>query len=252
MLKKGIVIGLFLALLPLIALAKTYLAPDGTKPYTIGSCTLVNTRSEADSTHVYTLNPTYVDTVNSYYRNYLERYAKCNELQFHVDHSTPLPRLQTWLASVYKGWYTNMGTSPYNNNTVSTPRHEWYFIQNGIAHRIPDVLTAWSWGLMIDDRKSAYNTQYFYTLINYGAPLNFNNGPYADIIRSMWKDGSTDTSQLPTKLATQINTYLNTPGRTYTEPSIFKRCYFDITSGTSLTMVNLLDFKWMQNNPGCN
>jgi len=103
-----------------------------------GNCTLVNTVAEKDSTHVYTLNPDNTYNLNWAYWERWRRNARCDELQFHVDHSTPISRLNSWLDEVAYGWYADIGNTHFKGQTVSTSRHEWFFVdQNGI-HRIPD------------------------------------------------------------------------------------------------------------------
>ncbi len=67
------------------AQAGTYRSP--TYPYEygykVGDCILVDTPSEADATHVYTLNPNFTRQMNTAYMRYFGRNARCDELQFH-------------------------------------------------------------------------------------------------------------------------------------------------------------------------
>lgn len=221
-------------------------------PYKAGNCTLVSTKAEADATHVYTLNPDNTYRINTAYLNYWGRNARCDELQFHVDHNTTLSRLGSWLKSVAIGWYKNIGTTHFNNQTISTTRHEWFLVQNGVVRRIPDWLTGLSFGLLINDRLDIPYTlaNDFYSLIKLGSPLNFNEGAYATKIRAIWKNGDTNYSTLPSKMVDEINYF--TKESSLNEGDVFNKCTFvypGFYPGNPYDA--LLDWTWMLHNPGC-
>lgn len=227
--------------------AKTYTAPDGKSDVTISGCVLVDTSSEKDSTHVYTLNPDHVWQLRLLYLTHWNREPRCDELQFHVDHNTTLSRLSTWLRDTAYTWYRQLGSTHFNNQTVSTGKHEWFFVQNGVLRRIPDILTGWSWGLLAEDRLSIPNdhTDYFYAHTMLGSPLNFSGGSYTSTIHSIWKDGNRDYSSLPVKLRESIDTLVSG----YAD--IMNLCGWHGASSTDRSFGDLYDWSWMQRNPGC-
>lgn len=223
--------------------AGNYYSGDGQTPLTVAGCTLVNTAAEEDSTHVYTLNPDHTVLLNGSYFDHWQRNARCDELQFHVNHNTTRTRLRVWLRDIAYAWYNNIGNTHFNNQTVSTGDYEWFFVQNGTLRRIPDILTAWSWGLLINDRITIprEHTDDFYNLVTMEAPLNFSDGQYVDDINGVWKDGIRDYSSLPSKLAEDIQSQIS--GK-----MIFETCTY--SSGTSPYRA-LLDWGWMLRNSGC-
>jgi hypothetical protein len=248
----GIAICIFV-LFPLFqpAQANTWKSPS--YPYTddlvVGNCTLVDTLAEADDTHVYTLNPDNTTQLNRAYYEHWDRNARCDELQFHVDHNTPISRLTTWLDETTYGWFANIGTSHYKDQTVSTSRHEWFFINESGAHRIPDWLTALSWGLLIDDRMSIYQTDAFYKYVTIGAPLQFAEGQFADKINAVWKDEVRDYGNLPARLGEEIKDWTLPERNSYM--NAFESCEFDLGRRGFNPHDNLLDWSWMLSNPGC-
>lgn len=223
---------------------------DPSEPYKAGDCTMVSTRAEATAGKVYTLNPDNTYQLSLAYHQRWDRNARCDELQFHVDHSTPLVRLQTWLDDVAYGWYANIGSTHYLHQTISTARHEWFFVDTDGIHRIPDWLTALSWGLLVEDRLSvpAHHTERFYASVTIAAPLNFSAGQYADEIHSYWKGGVTDYSGVPARMASDIES------RAVCNPayciSIFESCSYGLQFAAD-PYYNLLDWRWMYSNPGC-
>ncbi|MFA6272082.1 MAG: hypothetical protein WC693_03160 [Patescibacteria group bacterium] len=210
------------------------------------NCTLVNTPAEADATHVYTLNPDYTKLLAVEYPAFWERQARCDELQFHVDHNTPKARLSSWLLTTAQSWLQNISTSHYKNQTVSTSRDEWFFINESGAHRIPDILTGWSWGLLGEDylKISPRLTDSFYNSVTIGSPLQFNDGQYAEKIRAIWKNGDRNFDTLPTRLGTSLSGY------TYGYPKLFTSCPSSCGSPTDRHCGNLLDWRWFQSNQG--
>jgi len=214
--------------------------------YVVGDCTMVTTRAEADGTHVYTVNPDHTYNLNAQYFLYWSRNARCDELQFHVDHNTTISRLKTWLGSVATGWYQNIGTTHFKNSTISTLRHEWFFVKDNQIHRIPDLLTALSWGLLDDDRFSvpAPLTDTFYNNVSVGTPLNFNDGPNAAKIRAIWKNGNRDFTSLPARLAAEISAY------TYGYSKIFSSCPSSCLNPTDRSCGALMDWRWTYSNAG--
>lgn len=210
------------------------------------NCILVNTPSEADATHVYTLNPDNTIQINQSYYTKWERNARCDEIQFHVDHNTPITRLNSWLDSVAYGWYANIGNTHFKNQTVSTSRHEWFYVDQSGIHRIPDILTAWSWGLLMEDRISIYSghTDAFYKYAPLGAPLKFSEGRYVNKIHDIWKEEDRNFSTLPSRLASSIR------NNTYGYSKIFSSCPSNCGSDTDRFCGNLLDWRWYQSNPG--
>ncbi|MFC1687268.1 hypothetical protein ACFL0L_01720 [Patescibacteria group bacterium] len=221
-----------------------YYGSDGQTPLKAGDCKLVKTESEASEIYVYTLNPDYTILLNQSYFDHWQRNARCDELQFHVDHNTTRTRLRVWLRDIAYGWYSDIGASHLKNQTVSTGDYEWFFIQNGTIRRIPDILTAWSWGLLINDRITIprEHTDDFYNLTTLGAPLNFNDGQYVDDINDIWNDGNRDYSSLPSRLADDIQSQVSGTKR------VFERCTY--SSGSSPYRA-LLDWGWMLRNSGC-
>ena len=195
--------------------ASPWIPPQGlgTEFLEAGDCILVNTVAEKDANHVYTLNPDNTRAINQSYVMRWSRNARCDEIQFHVDHNTPISVLNNWLDNVAYGWYANLGSTHFKGQTVSTSRHEWFYVdQNGILQRIPDWLTSLSWGLLVSDRLSVspYHADKFYEFVTIGPPLGFNDGQYAVIINNIWKNGSTDYTGLPPRLADEFSrpTYL--------------------------------------------
>ncbi len=219
---------------------------DVTEPYMAGTCYMVDQQSEADATHVYTLNPDNTYELNQSYYKHWYRDARCDELQFHVDHNTPLARLNAWLDEVAYGWYANLSATHYNHQTVSTSRHEWFYVDENGIHRIPDWLTAMSWGLLTADRLSIPEpqTNRFYELVTIAAPLNFNDGKYADKINDIWKNHDRDFSTLPSKIASEINSY------TFGYHKIFTSCPTSCGGLTDRWCGSLFDWRWVYDNPG--
>jgi len=220
---------------------------DPSEPYMAGDCFMVDQLSEADETHVYTLNP---DNTNELSMSYLMRWrrnARCDELQFHVDHNTPLSRLNAWLDEIAYGWYANISTSHLKHQTVSTTRHEWFYIGDNGIQRIPDWLTGLSWGLLIGDRISipSNHTIKFYELANLDSPLNYNTGIYADDINGIWHDGVTDYSNLPNSIAEEIELVDH-------QMDAFVNCSFTWNSAfPGNPWRALFNWSWMLRNPGC-
>jgi len=242
-----------IAVLGLIVIAQktdaaTYLDPtDPTQSYQAGDCAMVSTRVEATGGKVYTLNPDHTKLLNTAYHEYWDRNARCDELQFHVDHGTTLARLRTWLGEVAVGWYKNVGATHFKNQTISTSRHEWFYIDEDGAHRIPDWLTALSWGLLIEDRLSIWpvNTNNFYNNVTIAEPLYFSDGHYADKISGIWKNNDRDFSLLPSRLAEEIETVVR-------QSNAFTACTFSWYSAfPGNPWDNLLDWSWMLHNSGC-
>lgn len=229
---------------------------DPSQPYLAGNCSMRNVRSEALSGGVYTLNPDYTFQLNQAYLEYWNRNARCDELQFHVDHNTTRERLKTWLGSVASTWFLNPGASPYLGQTVSTSRHEWYLITLFGAHRIYDWPTALSHGLLVGDRMSISPalTDSFYANMNFLPPLHFGEGQYADKINDIWKNGDRDYSSLPARLADNIEFFVD--GQYYTsQPEISRKSVFEGCSYSAMypgdPYRNLLDWGWMASNSGC-
>ncbi|MDD5342466.1 MAG: hypothetical protein PHI73_03985 [Patescibacteria group bacterium] len=214
------------------------------EPYMAGGCIMVNLRSEADATHVYTLNPDNTYYLNYEYRQRWSRNARCDELQFHVDHNTTRERLVSWLNSVASDWYKNIGSSHFKNQTVSTTKNEWFYIDSAGAHRIPDWLTSLSWGLLIQDKLTieATMTGLFYKNVTIAPPLQFNDGQYASKITAIWKNGDRDFSTLPVRLADVLEGY------TYGYPKIFTSCPSPCGSPTDRNCGSLLDWRWTYSN----
>lgn len=234
--------------------AGTYPSSDGETQITVAGCTLVTTPAEADSSNVYTLNPDHTILLNNSYFTYWGRNARCDELQFHIDHSTPISRLNSWLNGIALGWYQDIGSTHYANQTVSTSTHEWFFIKDGVARRIPDLLTAWSWGLLLGDRLSipAAHTTAFYNSVTIGAPVDFSGGQYYKKINSIWLEGDRDYSTLPESMSTIIDKFVESKwaGSDPTDGGIFGRCiYRSLSPGDPWAA--LLDWSWMARNVGC-
>ncbi|MCH7492617.1 hypothetical protein IID19_03445 [Patescibacteria group bacterium] len=233
--------------------AGTYPSSDGETQITVAGCTLVTTPAEADSSNVYTLNPDHTILLNNSYFTYWGRNARCDELQFHVDHSTSISRLNSWLKSVVRGWFSDIGNTHYANQTVSTLNHEWFFIKEGVARRIPDILTSWSWGLLVGDRISIPRAVQadFYELVTIGAPMEFSGGQYSEKINSIWMDGNRDYSSLPESMSTIIDKFVESKfAGSPTDGGIFERCtYASLYSGDPWRA--LLDWSWMARNVGC-
>ncbi len=232
------------------AYAKSWIGSDGKTPLKVTDCTLVDTRTEADATHVYTLNPDFTNRLNYQYWQYWYRNARCDELQFHVDHNTTLTRLGEWLESRALARYRDMANSIYEGQTLSTSSHEWFFVQDGVLHRIPDALTGWSWGLLVGDRYSIpdrHNLS-FRQLVTIGSPLNFDEGQYATTINSIWKQGLRDYSSLPTRMGDLITGFEK--GNPPYWNGIFTACSYTASFSGDPSQ-NLLDWSWMLRNPGC-
>ncbi len=256
--KKIILLSMIVGTFCLVAqpvMSRTYREPNYPYDweYKAGNCIMVDQESEADATHVYTLNPDNTYLLNfEYYRRW-GRNARCDELQFHVDHNTTRSRLVEWLNEVEASRYQNMAASRYEGNTVSTNRHEWYFIKDGVAHRIYDWVTGLSWGLLVDHRKSIpyANMGAFYDNVSFGDPLNYTEGNFYEEINAIWKDGERDFSNLPTLMAEEIEYWINeglySPGNYH---SIFEHCSF-IWRCPGDSYGHLLDWGWMARNPGC-
>lgn len=246
-----LVVGILLLLAP-ITKAGTYPSSDGVNPIKLDGCTLVNNQEEADSTHVYTLNPDNTIKIAEAYLKYWGRPARCSELQFHVDHNTPISRLNSWLNSVVISWYKNIGSTHFEGKTVSTSNYEWFLIKGGVAHRIPDVLTGWSWGLLVDDRLSIpyQNTTAFYDSITIGPPLNFSDGQYTDKIHEIWKNKYRVYSSLPSRMADTIEKFVNDTWAGSMGGGIFERCNYSARYPGD-PYAKLLDWSWMLRNPGC-
>lgn len=220
---------------------------DNLKPITSGGCTLVDKKSEANKTQVYTLNPDNTVKLGILYLNYWNRDARCDELQFHVDHNTSQARLRQWLMNTVIGWFKNVKTSPLEGKTVSTAKDEWFLIRNGSAQRIPDQPTAFAWGLLIGDRFPIQLdlTNDFYKYVKIGAPLNYNTGAYQQIITSIWRNGSQDYSSLPPRMVEEIKTF-----------GQFKSCvmyYQDVYNMSEWDDAYraFLDWRWKRFNSGC-
>lgn len=243
-----------LLLLPNLTKAGTYEDPnDPNEVYKAGECIMVDTRSEADSSHVYTLDPGHTKQCNDKYVNNWRRNARCDELQFHVDHGTSLSRLQSWLVGVAKSWYSDIGTTHFKHQTISTSNtvnHDaaWFYVDADGIHRIYDWLTALSNGLIVGDRLSipADHTTVFYELVTIGTPLGFNDGQYATKIDTIWHEEDRDFSILPTPMADELNYYVieSSSQSVFEECQLYCRPYVDGHAA-------LLDWDWMQRNPGC-
>lgn len=212
----------------------------------VGNCILTNNPAEANASHVYTLNPDFTLLLNQSYLDFWGRNAGCNELQFHVNHNTPLPRLKQWLRDTARGWFEHMGTTHYEGQTLSTSRHEFFLVKNGVLHRVPDWLTALSWGLLISDRYSIGGavTDVFYQTATFGAPLQYTQGKYVAEVEQMWKHRIYNYTRLPTRLSNEIKQF--TEGRN--TGSIFLDDSF-AARYSSDPYAQLYDWDWMTNNP---
>lgn len=217
---------------------------DNNQPMKAGSCTLVDTKAEADTTHVYTLNPSNTLNINRLYVTHWTRDARCDEIRFHVDHNTSSVRLDSWLSDTAMGWYKNIGATHFRGHTVSTSQHEWFYIDTEGAHRIPDWLTASAWGLLIDDRISipVGHTATFYKYVKIASPIKFQDGMYATKMNAIWKNSDRDFSVLPSRFASEI-TWANGTRE------VFTQCNYNADHGDPRGV--LLDWHWMKYNPGC-
>lgn len=230
------------------ASAAVWVRGDGT-PITVAGCTLVNKQREADATHVYTKNVELTRAINQLYRQLFYRRASCGELQFHALHATSTKKLTAWMLKKSTAWFRSVAGTVYQNRTVSTDRGDWFFLSNGVAKKIPDWLTAVSWGLLMEDRIELPSvlTDLFYANVPFSALLNFSDGPYAATTRSLWLDGTTDTSALPARLAAEVATFRDGNGW----PSAFH--VFESTSyikrSASDPYATLLDWTWLAGNP---
>jgi chitodextrinase len=184
---------------------------DNGDPLYAGQCRLVSNRAEAGPTKVYTLNPDHTIKLNNLYKDYYNRNARCDELQFHVDHNTSIYRLELWLSETMLGWFRTIGKTHFEGQTISTSRHEWYFVQGGVLHRIYDWPTALAWGLLPADRLSIpYQlTDRFYNIVTIGNPLDFSKGQYATPIHNLWKRGMENISVLPLSMQNEIIKFKN-------------------------------------------
>lgn len=252
--KARIVIGAMIAASLLLvhpAEASTYI--ENGQPVRAGTCKMVNLRSEADATHVYTLNPDHTIKLNQAYVDNWSRNATCSELQFHVDHSTPLVRLGQWLGGVAQGWYANLKNSHFEGQTISTSTHEWFLVKDGELRRIPDWLTALSNGLMIDDRLSipTSQTNVFYQLTTVGTPVQFSAGQYVNTISDIWETEN-DIARRNLIFASDL------PSSIKGELDYFDANFQNCQEGNSLEGVVLndprsvlLDWSWKLHNPIC-
>ncbi|MDP3964784.1 MAG: hypothetical protein Q8Q20_03985 [bacterium] len=242
--------GAFLLILPNMSEAIVYDLPSNPEmDYKAGNCVMVNNRSETNANKVYTLNPAHTVLLNAAYVEYWSRNARCDELQFHVDHNTTLTRLRSWLGQVSTAWFQNIGATHYKHKTVSTLEYEWFYIDSEGAHRIPDWLTALSWGLLVEDRLSISSplTNAFYDNVPMADPLNFADGVYADKMNAIWKSQDHDYSSLPGRMASEITRLVDSP-----EPftSVFESCQYQIRNSGD-PWYHLMDWSWMLRNPGC-
>lgn len=218
-----------------------------TQPYKVGKCVLVDTKSEMDSKHVYTLNPDYAGKIGKEYQSRWLRDARCDELQFHIDRNTSLSRLNLWLDNIAAGWYKNIGKTHFKNKTVSTTKSEWFYVDGQGMHRIPDWLTGLSWGLIIGDRISipVAHTDAFYKNAPISSALRFEDGKYAKKIKSIWKNNNRDFSNLPKSMDKEITLVLK-------EANVFEACGFSWYSAyPGNPWKALLNWDWMKRNPKC-
>lgn len=216
---------------------------DGT-PLKVGDCTLVNDKSQASDTQVYTLSPS--DVVSIYYKyfQYFRRPARCEELQFHVDHNNSVKKVEKWLLKTVTN---RIKSGYYNGNTVVTKtRSEWFWVENNVAHRIPDWLTGLSNGFIISDHilLSATLSNLFYHNVAIGAPVAFGDGAYADKITSIWKNGDRDYTSLPQRLAEEISLRES-------KSNVFTQCVYRSYYSYDQRYEVSLDWSWMLHNPGC-
>lgn len=213
-------------------------------PVVVSGCTLVSTQDEADAMHVYTLNVANVQDINSKYHSQWGRNARCDELQYHVLHNTTQRRLREWLNTVAFSWYRSIGTSRLVGTTIGN--EGMFLVQRDGIHRVPDLLTAFSWGLISWDRFSLPRDQRttFNAVVAMGDPLEFSDGPYAEKIRAVWQDGDRDFSTLPTRLADALDTYVNG------YPKILSSCPTYKLGGTDRGQYTYFDWQWTKANPG--
>lgn len=260
MFKKSFLVGVFglfawlgLSAQPAAASAYSTSPYDSSSPYTIAGCTMVNTKAEMDSSHVYTLAPDVLYTLNNSYHELWNRNARCDELQFHASHSTSNERLRVWLIDVAKGWFRNIGSSHFKGQTVSTSRHEIFFIDGNGAHRIYDWPTAMSWGLLIGDRVSISSvlTEPFYDSVKFAAPLSFTDGLYRDAFHDVWRDGERDLTAFPGRMADEIEMLMGDEDNVQlTTREVFKDCDY-VYSSPGDPYGALFDWGWMDLNEGC-
>lgn len=191
-------------------------------------------------------NPDRQTLVNAAYLAIWGRDARCDELAYHVTKETSLKKLRSWLRSRAEAWYADLSAGPLKGQTVSTGRHEWFFVSGGELHRIPDWPTALAWGLLIDDRREIPigMTDAFYRLAPLGRPLNFSDGPYAAAIHNMWKKRKTLPSSLPPRLKNEISR-LSDNG---SYGNIFLINTYVPRSGNDAS-AKLLDWAWLAGNP---
>lgn len=218
---------------------------DEGAPIVVGGCTLVTTQAEADATHVYTLNPTHVQRLNYLYFRLWGRNARCDELQFHVLHNTTTTRLRSWLNELAFSRYRSIGTSHLVGTTIGN--NGMYLVKRNGIHKVPDLLTAFSWGLLPEDRFSIPLEQRttFNAVVTKGAPLAFSKGPYADKIFAIWKNGDRDFSSLPARLAARMENYVNG------YPKIMSSCPTSCLSSTDRNCESpFFDWSWTHLNTG--
>ena len=249
----GVVAWFGLAAQPVAASAYPTSPYDSSSPYKIAGCVMVNTQAEMDSSHVYTLAPDVLYDPNNSYRELWNRNARCDELQFHASHGTSNQRLRAWLVDVAKGWFRNIGTSHLKGQTVSTSRHEIFFIDQNGAHRIYDWPTAMSWGLLIADRVSISDAlkEPFYTTASFGTPLNFHDGRYRDAFHDVWRDGERELTVFPDRMADEIEMLMGNENNVQaTSREVFQDCSY-VYSSPGDPYGALFDWDWMGLNESC-
>lgn len=84
------------------------------------------------------------------YKQEFGRSIQCDELEFHLQHSTPHDKLQTWLNAQTAGiWWDNL-TSKYDGQVIYNAT-DMFYVTGGKLYHIPDLMTALAYGFNLDD-----------------------------------------------------------------------------------------------------
>lgn len=150
-----------------------------------------------------------VNNINNIYREIRGNNARCDELDFHVQHVTPHDVLRNWLTEtlgikVLSASVVNVNVGDLEGKTIlDRSNGKLYLIKDGARHWAPDVLTMASHGLIYEDGIVLENYQVSSIVLGY--QLKYWEGKYYRTIEVVLREGNKEAIRfLPARLNEEV------------------------------------------------
>ncbi len=97
---------------------------------------------------------TYEEVINydNLYLEYFGRQARCDELEFHLQHNTSHEDLITWMMEQEDyTWWSNLITTYEGEAIYGSVSKDVYYVKDGLLYSVPDLMTAYAWKIHPDE-----------------------------------------------------------------------------------------------------